>query len=228
VAWPHTNDAVQQLSENVILYDLAQMRGKNALLSRIPEHISGVYAWYRRFELDPNAKNDPDIFVNSILDELCKDHSAPRETGLPPMYRIILKPETSFSKELVLKELSVDSAFRELLFMLLNNSLIFQQPLYIGRATNLYCRIRNHLREGSILRERLGAAGHNISRCRLLLIYTSPNTSSLDMDLDNLVDDNEFDHQAVQDCEFSEFGSEILIEDILSRLFLPSFTLRYG
>lgn len=168
MAWLHGNDAVQQLSENVILYDLTQMRGNSAVLSRIPNHIGGVYAWYRRFEIDPSARHDPEVFVNYILKELSKDHSAPRETKLPPAHRIRLQPDNSFSKELLLKELAADSSFRQPLFMLLNNSLIFQQPLYIGKTTNLYFRISNHLSEGSILRDRLAAAGHNINRCRLI------------------------------------------------------------
>lgn len=124
MGWLHGNDAVQQLSENVVLYDLAQIRGNSAVLSRIPDNTGGVYAWYRRFEIDPNAINDPETFVNYILKELCKDHSAPRETRLPPAHRIKLQPETFFSKELLLNELAADSSFRQLLFMLLDPSKI--------------------------------------------------------------------------------------------------------
>jgi len=225
VAWLYSSDAVQQLSENVVLYDLAQIRGNSAVLSRIPDNIGGVYAWYRRFEIDTNAINDPEVFVDYILGELCKDHSAPRETKLPPAHRIKLEPETSFSKELLLKELATDSSFRQLLFMLLNNSLIFQQPLYIGKATNLYSRIRSHIREGSILRDRLADAGHKINKCRLLIIHTSYNTSTMS---DSVDEDDELDNQIEEDYECSKLASDKLVEDILSRLFLPSFTLRYG
>ncbi len=224
--WLQGNEAVQQLSENVLLYDLAQMRGNNALVSRIPENVGGVYAWYRRFELKPTARHDPEVFTASILDELSKDHCAPREARLPPSHRIRLQSETSFTKEGVLKELAVDPSFRQLLFMLLDNSLIFQQPLYIGKATNLHSRIRSHLREESLLRERLRVAGHNINRCRLLLIHTSYSTSIFASDRADEEDD--FDNQASEDCEISDLASERLVEDILSRLFLPSFTLRYG
>ncbi|MBE8989712.1 GIY-YIG nuclease family protein [Nostoc sp. LEGE 12450] len=225
MAWLYGSDAVQQLSENVVLYDLAQMRGNSAVLSRIPDNIGGVYAWYRRFEIDANAINDPQVFANYILEELCKEHSAPRETKLPPAHKIKLQAETSFSKELLLKELAADSSFRQLLFMLLNNSLIFQQPLYIGKATNLYSRIRSHIREGSILRDRLADAGHKINRCRLLIIHTSYNTNTVP---DSVDEDDELDNQIEEDYEFSKLASDKLVEDILSRLFLPSFTLRYG
>jgi hypothetical protein len=226
VAWLHGNNAVHQLSENAVLYDLAQMRGNVSVLSRIPNNIGGVYAWYRRFEIDTNAMNDPDLFVNYILKELYKDHSASRETRLPPIHKIKLQPDNSFSKELLLKELATDSSFRELLFMLLSNSLIFQQPLYIGKTNNLYSRIRSHLSEGSILRERLAAAGHKINRCRLLIIHTSYINSSTVSD--DINEDNNLDNQLDEECEYPETASDKLVEDLLSRLFLPAFTLRYG
>lgn len=226
MAWLHGNNAVHQLSENAVLYDLSQMRGNVSILSRIPNNIGGVYAWYRRFEIEPNAVNDPDIFVNYILKELNKDHSASRETRLPPIHKIKLEPDTCFSKELLLKELAADSSFRELLFMLLSNSLIFQQPLYIGKAKNLYYRIRSHINEGSILRERLATAGHKINRCRLLIIHTSYSNSSIAPD--DMNEDNDLDNEFNEESEYSELATDKLVEDILSRLFLPSFTLRYG
>jgi len=226
VAWLHGNNAVHQLSENAVLYDLSQMRGNVSILSRIPNNIGGVYAWYRRFEIEPNAVNDPDIFVNYILKELNKDHSASRETRLPPIHKIKLEPDTCFSKESLLKELAADSSFRELLFMLLSNSLIFQQPLYIGKAKNLYSRIRSHLSEGSILRERLATAGHKINRCRLLIIHTSYSNSSIVPD--DMNEDNDLENEFNEESEYSELATDKLVEDILSRLFLPSFTLKYG
>jgi len=82
VDWLHGNNVVQQLSENIVLYDLAQIRGIGAILNRIPENTGGVYAWYHRFEIDDSAVNDPETFVKYILDELCKAHSIPRETKL--------------------------------------------------------------------------------------------------------------------------------------------------
>ena len=155
MVWLHKNDAVEQLSENVILYDLAQMHGNTAVLSRIPNNIGGVYAWYRRFEFAPAAKNDPEVFVNYVLEKLCKDHSAPQKTRLPPAHRIRLQPENSFSKELLLKELATDSSFRQLLFMLLNNSLIFQQSLYTGKATNLYLKMMSLIQNNRVIQNKI-------------------------------------------------------------------------
>jgi hypothetical protein len=227
VLWLHENHPVQQIGDNVVLYDLTQIRGTNALLRRIPRHTGGVYAWYRRFEFEPTANSDPEVFTTSIINELRKAHCTPREARLPPSHRIMLQSDTSFSKGDELKELAVDPSFRQLLLMLLENSLLFQQPLYIGKATDLHSRIQTHLREGGILRERFAAAGHNIHRSRLLLIHILSNTSNLG--LDNIDDEEEIDNQIdTEDIEFSESLSERLIEDILSRLFVPPFTLRYG
>lgn len=84
----------------------------------------------------------------------------------------------------------------------------------------MYTRIRSHLYEGSILRERLRTAGHNLDRCRLLVIGTSYSVSKF---VSGDSDDNDESNR-----EYPEAEPEQLIEDILSRLFLPSFTLRYG
>lgn len=230
MAWLHGNDAVHVLSDNVILYDLSQIRGIDAVLSRIPKSFSGVYAWYRCFELNPAANQNPEIFVSLILSELYKDHCAPRSARLPPSHRVMLQAETSLSKEKesILRRLSANQSFRELVLTLLDNALLFQQPLYIGKATNIYIRIRNHLREGSILRERLRMAGHNIDGCKLLVVGTSYESSSFTTE--NIDDQDEYDSELFEesDSEFSELELENLLEDILSRLFLPSFTLRYG
>jgi hypothetical protein len=217
VPWLYTNNAVQEISDNVILYDLSKIRGINAILSRVPQDFSGIYVWYRRFSFDQSAFDDPEAFVAAVLSELCKEHCAEREGQLPPMYRVSLKPETYFYKEDSLRKFASNKTFRQLVLTLLENSLLFQQPMYIGKATNLYNRIRSHLREGSKLRERFNLAGHNIDQCRLLLVGMPPELSS------------QYNEQNSDfESELPEAESEQLVEDILSRLFLPSFTLRYG
>ena len=47
MSWLYNNDVVQRLGENAFLYDLSKIRGVAAILSRIPDNMSGVYAWYR-------------------------------------------------------------------------------------------------------------------------------------------------------------------------------------
>jgi hypothetical protein len=141
--WLYTNNAVQEISDNVILYDLSKIRGLDALLSRIPQNFNGIYVWYRQFSFDKNAFDNPEVFVTAVLSELCKEHCAEREGHIQPLYRVSLKPETSFSKEDALRRFADNETFRQLVLTLLENSLLFQQPMYIGKATNLYNRIRS-------------------------------------------------------------------------------------
>lgn len=225
VAWLYGNEVVQRLGENAFLYDLSKIRGTKAILDRIPDSMSGVYAWYRNFKIDASALNDSDVFVSNILQELYKPHCITRETRLPPSHKLIVKPETILPqrKQEALKQYSINSDFRELLITLLNNCLLFQQPLYIGKANNLRYRIRNHLNIDSVLRKRLKDAEHDLDSCRLLIVGYSQFTYYNDL---KSLEDTETEED--NENEFSELEPEILIEDILSRLFLPSFTLNYG
>ncbi|MEA5468919.1 hypothetical protein [Spirulina sp. 06S082] len=226
MAWIHNhNDAVQQLDDNILLYDLAQVRGTNALLSRIPDNLGGVYAWYRRFELPKQARHDPIIFSNAILNEVYKPHFGSRDAHIPPCTKLTMCAETRFSKQQTLEQLSYSNAFREVVCTLLDNALLFQQPLYIGKATNIKNRTRSHINENSILRERLRESKHDLDKCRLLIIGLSDygETPILMEDNKKWSDDEEWN-----DNEFSSLEPEKLVEDILSRLFLPLFTLRYG
>jgi hypothetical protein len=222
VSWLYGNDVVQRLGENAFLYDLSKMRGVSAILNRIPNNMSGVYAWYRNFQLDPSAIDNSDVFISSILAELEKPHCATRDTFFPPSYRVIIKPETIFSehKQKALKYYANNSHFRELLITLLTNCLLFQQPLYIGKASNLKNRIRNHLGVESVLRERLKDAEHDLEQCRLLILGCSENL--------NYCSAEDIEAEQNNESEFSQLEPEALIEDILSRLFLPSFTINYG
>ena len=156
VAWLDDNNVVQKLGENAFLYDLSRIRGVSAILSRIPDNTSGVYAWYRNFKFNSDVSNNPETFVSQVLQELYKPHCVTRETRLPPSHRLILKPETVFSvrKQEALQYHAANPDFRELVISLLHNCILFQQPMYIGKALNLRSRISNHLGIESVLRER--------------------------------------------------------------------------
>ena len=213
---------MQQLGENAFLYDLSKIRSVSAILNRIPDNMSGVYAWYRNFNMDATAHNNPEAFVSSILKELYKPHCVTKETRLPPSYRLIVKPETILSqrKQEALRYYADNPHFRVLLITLLNNCLLFQQPLYIGKAINLRTRIGNHLSIESVLRERLKDAEHNLEQCRLLILGCSESINYSTFEFEDIEKGNE--------SEFSHLEPEALIEDILSRLFLPTFTINYG
>ncbi len=222
MSWLYRHNIVEQLGENAFLYDLSKIRGVSAILNRIPDNMSGVYAWYRGFNIDSAADDNPEVFVSNILQELYKPHCVTRETRLPPSYKLIIQPETILSprKKEALKHHSSNPQFRKLLITLLDNCLLFQQPLYIGKAINIKTRISNHLSIDSKLRERLEDAEHNLEQCRLLVLGCSSITN-YDTSKNTEIED-------VNENESSQLEPEALIEDILSRLFLPSFTINYG
>lgn len=213
------DDSFQKLDEDIVLFNLAQMSGNDALLGRIRNDFGGVYAWYRRFEIDEAIINDPEKFIAYVLQELQKRHCVEREARLAPAHRITLSADSSFLKEDELKIWAKNPMFRRLLLNLLENAMLFQQPLYIGKAVNLYKRIFNHLQPDSNLRSRLADAGHNIDKCRLLLLYIPAELSKIE---------KAGETEESDDSEEAQLPSELLIEDILSRLFLPTFTIRYG
>jgi hypothetical protein len=78
------------------------------------------------------------------------------------------------------------------------------------------------------LRKRLNKAGHDLGNAKLLLIKDQEsNFEVCHTDNDDLSDD--FESTNIFDDTSSSEDKELeLIEDILSRLFLPSFTVRYG
>ena len=222
VSWLYGNNTVERLGKNAFLYDLSKIRSVSAILNRIPDNMSGVYAWYRSFHIDVAAHNNPEIFVSSVLQELYKPHCVTRETRLPPSHKLIVKPETILSsrKQEALKYYAADPQFREQLISLLNNCLLFQQPLYIGKAINLKTRIGSHLNVESVLRERLKDAEHDLEKCKLLILCCSESINYRITESAAIEENNE--------SELSQLEPEALIEDILSRLFLPSFTINYG
>ena len=221
MTWLDDNNVVQKLGENAFLYDLSRIRGVSAILSRIPDNTSGVYAWYRNFKIDSNS-NSPETFASLVLQELYKPHCVTRETRLPPSHKLIVKLETVFSarKQKALHYHAANPYFRELIISLLHNCILFQQPMYIGKALNLRSRISNHLAIESRLRARFADAEHDIEQCRLLVLCSPQEITGITYEDIEAEDDLE--------SEFSYLEPEALIEDILSRLFLPSFTINYG
>ena len=213
------DDSFHKLDDDVVLLNLAQMSGTDALLGRIRSDFGGIYAWYRRFDVDKTILNDPEKFVSYILQELQKKHCVDRESRLAPAHRITLSADSIFQKQDELKIWAKNPMFRQLLLNLLENAMLFQQPLYIGKAVNLHRRIFNHLQPDSDLRNRLADAGHDIDKCRLLLLYVPAELAKIEKASGS---------EEADDSEEAQLPSELLIEDILSRLFLPTFTIRYG
>lgn len=222
---------VSELGENILLYQLAFARSSDSLLQRIPSDWGGVYAWYRHFSITKDLSNDPSLFFEFMVSELTKDHCVPRSSKILPAYKVCLSSDNSnFPKLKLLEKLSKERNFRESILEILEKSILFQHPFYVGKANNFKVRIRSHLNLDSPLRTRLNQAGHDLGKAKLLLIRDKEcdkSEVSYHTDNDDLSDD--FESADILDDTSSLEDKELeLIEDILSRLFLPSFTVRYG
>lgn len=109
----------------------------------------GVYAWYRRLSLDDTSAES---FLNSV-EELVSIDSWPVKvegTGKLGPYRadIRLQPQARSlgeSKKSIAQNLAQHPTYRARMTKLVLMASVLQPPLYVGEATNLSSRIRQHL-----------------------------------------------------------------------------------
>lgn len=182
--------------------------GINPILARLPE-TGGVYAWFKKILPPSPESSTAQQFAEFIIAETSLPHMLARTAQLPPLYSVTVRSSRRFSdaKRSHLLELCEQISFRRFVAeLVLSGSVLFQNPLYIGKADSIVQRVGEHLRGQSGLRERLDKASINIFRCILVyvevpaeLVTGSPGTSA-----------------------------NLIVEEMLSKLFCPPFTERYG
>jgi len=178
--------------------------GANDAINRIANEQPGIYFWYRAFNY-PTSKEG---FSESLKADLVAPKFPTRTGFVKPYYEVSVGSSSTISKG-KLRELdrAIDkSNFREHLQKLLDLSIMFQAPLYIGKSKDVRRRIETHLAEGSPLQERLSQCHLKIKDTALLVM---PMEEDIDLELDNM-------------------DEELLYEEIFSRLFNPLFNLRIG
>lgn len=190
--------------------------GPRSVLSRVPS-LPGIYAWYAGIDvqaLRSLSENEPDKLASQVYALTTAKHCSDRIGAIPPSYSITLRSSRALpsQKLQLLEQACMDSAFRSDLISAIENAVEhLQQPLYVGKARALRARIESHLLGRTPLRERLSEAGINMYHCRLLLLPSEERAES------------------VSPLEVEDSDSRLLlVEDILSRIFHPPFTLRYG
>jgi hypothetical protein len=213
----------ESLAKNIWLFHLALVRGVTAITARVPEG-PGVYAWYRAFS-PPSLDRGPDAMEEWIRDELAKPHGMPRTGTVPPVYDVSLSPSTRIPRKTSasLATHCQDPAFTHMLHRVFDISIYLQQPLYIGKATDLRARTAQHLSADSELRKRFSAARTQIEACSLLVISLDPEENA-----PHDVGDEASGCVLPLDEHVETKTQELTLEDVLSRLFRPSFTERYG
>jgi hypothetical protein len=203
--------------EGTVLFDLnAFSAGPHAVLDRIAEGQSGIYAWFRSFHFRPA----PSEFAEDLIEAIRAPKFQTRAGDIAPYYEVSLKSKSNISrsKEESLKVALKDDGFLSAMKFALQWSILFQAPLYVGKSTNLRGRVEQHLKSGSVLRERLLGAGIDIDKTYLLVVPTPTPMGNMQIESETELDS--------EDEPVSEY--ELLFEEVFSRLFNPAFTIRLG
>jgi len=173
-------------------------------VTRIPNNQAGIYFWFRAF----NYPKERVGFSNALKKDLEAPKFPTRTGQVKPYFEVSVGSFSGISKG---KSKQLDKAleedtFRDHLRNLLNLSVIFQAPLYIGKSKDIRQRVESHLIDGSNLQGRLSQCQLDIEQTALLVI---PMEEYVKLGLDDLDD-------------------ELLYEEIFSRLFNPLLNLRIG
>jgi hypothetical protein len=219
------------------VYNLAEPKGATLLnLSRfsagslaavdyIPKDARGFYAWFRSYDYP----DDPDLFVERLLNDIAAPKFAPRQGFISPyhMVEIASAGDMTPSRKAALRQAVHDPTFFASIRSGLIHSILFQSPLYVGKAVNLRQRITSHLAQGSPLRERLYAVGLELDQC-LLFVFPNPADERLSQELEAASEEVSEEEDSDTSPKTDGLQHEVLLEEVFSRLFSPQFTLRIG
>lgn len=210
---------VSTIADGIILINLAKIRGVQAVCNRVPSQ-PGVYAWFQNHHPPIAATSTAKEFADYLIDQATREHCLPRRGRIAPLYDVQLRSAKQFEKQKreSLLALCASEAFRNAITTVLQTAIFFQQPLYVGKASHLPSRIRQHVATGSPLRQRLEAVGIEIER---LLLICMPVEDFAANETESGPDTESADADAL-------LPAELVVEDLFSKLFHPLFTARYG
>lgn len=207
---------VTHISEQVILINLARIRGVEAVCARVPSE-PGVYAWFKNYLPPDPVASTAEEFADYLINEATREHCLPRHGRLAPLYAVELRSSKQIAtvKRDAICRLCTSLNFRRTIAEMLGTSIFFQQPLYVGKADCLTDRIRQHIAIGSKLRRRLSKVEIDIDRSLLVCLPVERVSYSTE-------------HSSGEANEDEFLSSEAVVEELLSKLFHPLFTARYG
>ncbi|WP_140162499.1 hypothetical protein [Billgrantia desiderata] len=197
---------IERLLNDSVLVKVSKIRGgSNAVCQNFPD-APGVYIIYKDIE----RRSSCSPFVH-LMEEIESDKFTSREGVVAPLFNIRVESRTRLPKKKIeaLKEFSRNEKFVKEVDEILSLSILFQSPLYVGKANNIRARLRQHLDGDSDLKETLSESGIDIRKTNVLAIMSEGES-----------------YEKEEKATGVEY--ENLIEDLLSRMFCPGFTRRYG
>ena len=204
--------------------------GSLAAVDYIPKDAKGFYAWFRSYDYPES----PELFVERLLQDIAAPKFAPRRGFVSPYHSIEIASggDMTAGRKDALRKAIQDPVFFSSLRSGLFHSILFQSPLYVGKALNLRRRITSHLAETSPLRERLMGAGLDLDKC-LLFVFPHENGDAEDHAIpleteEEQQEGHDEDLDEIAGDNARELEHEVLLEEVFSRLFSPQFTLRIG
>jgi hypothetical protein len=218
---------VTHIGQRLLVLNLKMIRGgSHEILSRVPR-CPGVYSWYRNFSCPPPDTTTPKAFSEYLIQQALAKHCLDRRANVPPLYEVVLRSKKRVSnvKQQAITKLCESRQFRQDMSAILNLAFLFQQPLYVGKAEELTTRIGEHLQAGSVLQERLEEVGVQVRNCWLLCVLMPGlgTASSVETPVIPVTTTEGGDED-----DTVSLSPELVVEDLLARLFHPLFTQRYG
>lgn len=204
-----------------IIYGRRFNGGTDALLDRVP-CAPGIYALFKDIVLNTDS---PDAFFDDLRREMHSKKFADRDGVINPLYQITLTSKTVVPKAKLdrIRELSELESFRTSVAAALRLSLIFQAPLYVGKANDLRARLRQHFDPSSALSLRLSSSGIQIQQTTIVLLPIISEEADIEPNSTKATGQEDSEDDAVD-----EVNQALIFEEIFSRMFSPLFTIRYG
>ena len=214
--------------EGTMVFSLPKFpTGPETCLNFIPSGMSGIYAWFQTYKYS----DDPKVLYEQLVSDIERPKFTEREGTIAPYYHVGIRSfgKLSDGKRERIREALEDIDFRQHLHHAIGNSILFQAPLYVGKATNLKKRIGQHLSPTSPLRTRLKAVGIDLDMSKLMICPLYSAFTPTDSHQDHADNSEESSESEIdfEDTEPSERYEELL-EEIFSRLFSPQFSIKLG
>jgi hypothetical protein len=213
--------------QGAMVFNLARFTaGPETCLNNIPPGVPGTYSWFQNIKY-PDA---PDALYEALIRDIERPKFVERSGTISPYYNVGIRSfgKLSSGKQSRLKQALRNKSFRTYLHHAVENAILFQSPLYVGKAIDLQNRIRQHLAAESTLRLRLAQTGIAIDHSILLVCPLWISHEDEYHPEYEPSEDSEEQSNYDQDEELQEEQYEDLFEEIFSRLFSPQFTIRIG